>query len=116
MNYISRIHKNFSMYFDNPEILTNPEEYFGPNYKILLNLWIYWETLTSKQIREYRRLADVYVYSYRRNLLNAAAYVECKIKGPDLIYISSLDLEIFAAHIIIESGLPLTFLPLLESL
>jgi hypothetical protein len=40
------------MYFDNPEILTNPEEYFGPNYKILLNLWIYWETLTSKQIRE----------------------------------------------------------------
>jgi hypothetical protein len=116
MNYISNIHKNFSLYFDNPEILTNPEEYFGPNYKILLNFWIYWETLTPKQITEYRRQADTYVYSYRRNVLNAAEYVESKIKRPDLMYFSSFDLEIFAAHILIESSLPLTFLPLLESL
>jgi hypothetical protein len=64
MNYISKIHKNLSLYFDNSKILTNPEEYLGPNYKILLNFWIYWESLTSKQITEYRGRANVYGYAY----------------------------------------------------
>jgi hypothetical protein len=40
MSYISNTHQRISDQFSNRDILTNPEKYFGPNYKILLNFWI----------------------------------------------------------------------------
>jgi hypothetical protein len=62
------------------------------------------------------RRVNVYGYGYRKNVLNAVEHVESKIKGPDLMYFSSFDLEIISAHIFIEDGVSLAFIPLLESL
>jgi hypothetical protein len=47
----SKIHKLFSNYLKQPDALKNPEKYLGPNYKDVLNFWIYLDTL-SKQERE----------------------------------------------------------------
>jgi hypothetical protein len=51
---ISKIHQKFSKYLNQPDVLKNPEKYLGPNWKDVLNFWIYIETL-SKQEREEMR-------------------------------------------------------------
>ena len=53
MSYISNKHREISERERNPEILTDPEKYFGSNYKILLNAWIYRESLGLSQWAEY---------------------------------------------------------------
>jgi hypothetical protein len=40
MSYITRRHNDLSKFQGTTEVLTNPEKYFGPNYKILINYWI----------------------------------------------------------------------------
>jgi hypothetical protein len=109
MNYNSERHEQFSRMIGNPEVLSQPEKFLGPNYKTLLNFWIYWQSLTRKQ-------KDVYFSkhfpadSFARiqshfNVMNIPDY--------GFYYIER---EIMAAHIIIDSGECLTFLPILENL
>jgi hypothetical protein len=49
--------------FNEPEILTNPEKYFGPNYKILINYWIYKNDVYPEQLRLLND-TDVYFIAY----------------------------------------------------
>ena len=109
MNYISERHEQFSRMIGNPEVLSQPEKFFGPNYKTLLNLWIYWESLTENQ-KDSCFLKPFPADSFARiqshfNVMNIPDY--------GFYYIER---EIMAAHIIIDSGECLTFLPFLENL
>jgi hypothetical protein len=93
----------------NPEVLSQPEKFFGPNYKTLLNFWIYWDSLTRKQ-------KDVYFSKHFPPDSFAriqSHFQEMYILNYGFYYI---ELEIMAAHIIIDSGECLTFLPFLENL
>jgi hypothetical protein len=45
----SKIHQNFSQRLKQPDALTDPEKYLGPNYQDVLNFWIYLETLSDEE-------------------------------------------------------------------
>jgi hypothetical protein len=109
MNYISERHELFSRIIENPKVLSQPEKFFGPNYKTLLNFWIYWESLTENQKDSYF-LKPFPADSFARiqshfNVMNIPNY--------GFYYI---ELEIIGAHNIINSSDRLIFLPLLENL
>lgn len=112
MNYISARHKFFSDHLIDSNVLTNPEKYFGPNYKTLLNFWIYWETLTSgEKINVLDRQLNITKQFYFQELLECAGKF---ITVNSHLYFN--ELEIICANEILESGKSLVFLPLLENL
>ena len=49
MNHISKIHQRFSKYLNDPRVLTNPQEFLGPNYKEVMNFWIILDDLSEEQ-------------------------------------------------------------------
>ena len=51
MNNISKIHQEFSRSLKNPRVLTNPEEFLGPNYEAVLNFWLFLDDLTKDQFK-----------------------------------------------------------------
>ncbi len=51
MNTISKSHQRFSERLRNPRVLTNPEEFLGPNYKEVLNFWMILDELSKEQLR-----------------------------------------------------------------
>jgi hypothetical protein len=112
MNYISRSHKRISDNV-NREILTIPQDYFGPNYKDLLNFWIYRETLSDYQ------LANVWekIYAMNGDTWRQARDLIFKLSDQvdwfnvPPIFMSIVELEICFAHIILERGESLVFLP-----
>jgi hypothetical protein len=53
----SQTYKRFSERLNQPEVLTNPEKYLGPNWKDVLNLWIYVDTLSYE---EKKKMEDRY--------------------------------------------------------
>ena len=57
MNY-SKAHQNFSNRLQNPEALTKPQNFLGPNYETVLNFWWYMDGLTRHQWNEVDRRCD----------------------------------------------------------
>jgi hypothetical protein len=51
MNTISKSHKRFSERLRNPRVLTNPEEFLGPNFEAVLNFWLFLDELSEEQWR-----------------------------------------------------------------
>jgi hypothetical protein len=45
----SKIHQNFSQRLNQPDALTDPEKYLGPNWKDVLNFWIYLDSLSEHE-------------------------------------------------------------------
>jgi hypothetical protein len=54
MNY-STTHKRFGELSSNPEALTNPQDFLGPNYETVLNFWWTMDSLTETQWNEVAR-------------------------------------------------------------
>jgi hypothetical protein len=48
----SKIHQNFSQRLNQPDALTDPEKYLGPNWKDVLNFWIYLDSLSDQEKEE----------------------------------------------------------------
>ena len=46
---ISKAHKRFSELLNNSEVLTNPEEFLGPNFEAVLNFWMILDGLSEDQ-------------------------------------------------------------------
>lgn len=110
MTYISERHRIISNEIGEPEVLTNPEYYFGPNYRTLLNFWIYWESLTSERRNKYLDMA--FQKGTHQNLVDYARH----LVGMQHRYFFYNELEILVAHKILEFGGSLVFLSLLENL
>jgi hypothetical protein len=49
---ISKIHQNFSIYLGKPKVLTNPDDFLGPNWKDVINFWLYLDTLSEEEKSE----------------------------------------------------------------
>ncbi len=62
MNY-SKTHQNFSAELQNPEALTNPQDFLGPNYETVLNFWWTMDSLTETQWNEVARRYDALDYA-----------------------------------------------------
>ena len=62
---ISKSHKRFSERLSEPRVLTNPEEFLGPNYKAVLNFWSILDDLTKDQWETIKgRYLDFYDKQY----------------------------------------------------
>ena len=48
---ISKSHQIFSELLKNPRVLSNPQEFLGPNYETVLNFWLILDELTKDQWR-----------------------------------------------------------------
>jgi hypothetical protein len=115
MSYISLFHRRISEYAHNPEIIDDPEKYFGPNYKILLNFWIYLERIGPEKLGKYQDyLMRMGTNEWTLGYSNICTAEECMSQYylPDLKY---YEREIIAAHVLIDLGKPLKFILLLET-
>ena len=65
---ISKSHKRFSERLKNRRVLSNPEEFLGPNYKAVLNFWLRLDDLTVGQFTTIRSR----YFNFRAN-----QYFEC---------------------------------------
>jgi hypothetical protein len=108
-------HKQISEQLNDPRVLTIPEKYFGPNYKPLLNFWIYWDSLSSIQRCDYQDLIknlgdSIWPKAYYEARRSSEKVMNCAVS------LHCWELEIVGMNKIIEEGKSLTFIPLLENL
>lgn len=111
------------------DVLENPQNYLGINYKTILNFWIFIETFTVEQWRDLEiKMGDLDDWvAYRNealkieqntNYLQFASWAVLFYKFNELslsvpIYATY---EIIAMHQLIEEGKKLYILPLFETL
>ena len=79
----SKIHKRFSERLEQPDALTNPEKYLGPNYQDVLDFWFYIEGLSDEERKEmsdrYQALDD----NVRFSAWNAARDAADEVVGEE---------------------------------
>ena len=68
----SKAHQNFSNGLQNPEALTNPQDFLGPNYETVINFWWFMDGLTENQWNEVARRYDALDYAARNAAMSAA--------------------------------------------
>ena len=119
MNYSSR-HKSFANWLNfrhninEQDVLDNLEDYLGPNYKEVLNFWFYWDSLSIEQKGVYWgrwwELDSETIHKARKTAEELAREV-IEPRFVDYLYVR--ELELIAAHLYFERGIPFTFLTLI---
>jgi hypothetical protein len=118
----SKIHQKFSNYLKQPDVLTNPEKYLGPNYQDVLNFWIYVDGLSDQ---EKEAISDRY-YALDDDVRNSAIFAACDAAAEvvgwefsdaawdanDWVGFDWATLELIAHHKFIEQNQTPIFLPL----
>jgi hypothetical protein len=123
---ISKPHKLFSNYLEQPEVLKNPGKYLGPNYQDVLNFWVYVDALSDEEkeemddlywdldfkVRESARIASIDaargVVGWR--FREAAWWAAYDITGSEVFGFATY--ELIAHHKILEQNKTPTYLPL----
>jgi hypothetical protein len=121
---ISKTHQRFSERLKNLKVLTNPEDFLGPNWKDVINFWLHFDTLTKS---EKEKINDRYftldadesdskfdaildaadeVVRWRYDAMRAAYDVS------DWYIFEFATLELIAYHKLLEKGITLEYLPL----
>jgi hypothetical protein len=120
---ISNTQQRLSDRLNNPEVLTNPELFLGPNWETVLRWWLYFESLTFAQRDELnRRYFAIDLDTWRRAgdlTLNAAIEVIGKDNWDAFWFVapfSVITYELIAMHLLLERGHSLTFVPLIKDL
>jgi hypothetical protein len=128
MNY-SKAHQRFSTELQNPEALTNPQDFLGPNYETVLNFWWTMDSLTETQWKEVVRRYDALdLAAYDAALSaawsaawdaagyaagSAARYAACYAAGSAA---GSATYELMGMHTLLNDGKTLLFVPLFNDL
>ena len=125
MSY-SKTHQRFADNLRNQRALSHPEEFLGPNWKEVLNFWLYIDTLSDEQLNMARVLycnLDVADRVYAENLIWNAACIVTSKQISNWAYMSTPGLvpgvatrELIGANKILEQGIPLTFVPIFLNL
>ena len=132
MNY-SKAHKNFSAELQNPEALTNPQDFRGPNYETVLNFWWSMDSLTGDQWNEVARRYDALDSAARIAAWSAAWYAAwyaawsaawdaAGYAAGDAVGTASWDAagyatyELIGMHTLLNDGKTLLFVPLFNDL
>jgi len=120
---ISRTHQRLSKELKNPEVLTNPEPFLGPNWETVLRWWLYWESLTYEQKDELYRRWFAIDRETRNRAWDLARNATIEVIGEVnriAVYCSTLypaiTYELIAMHLLFERGHSLTFVPLIKDL
>jgi hypothetical protein len=80
---ISKIHQAFSELLEQPDALTNPAKYLGPNYQDVLNFWIYVDSLNDEEKEEMRQRYWTLNYRVRWSAIDAARDAAEEVVGLD---------------------------------
>jgi hypothetical protein len=112
MSY-SKAHQKFAEYLENPESLTNPQKFLGPNTETVLNFWKWMDSLNEDQWKivadRYRNL-DYAAKDAAWDAVRDAAGYAAKDAAWDATW------ELMGMHIILEHGKKLTFVPMFDGL
>jgi hypothetical protein len=125
---ISKTHQEFADLLRNQRTLDHPEEFLGPNWKDVLNFWLYLDTLNEEQFDS----SNKYYYSLSCDKRRPSQRLACRCAidtidrlaaacAGDAPWISvgsyaagyATD-ELIGSHILHEQGKPLTFLSLFD--
>jgi hypothetical protein len=68
---ISKTHQRFSNLIEDPKALTNPEDYLGPNWKDVINFWLYIDILSEEEMD---KMNNRY-WSLDEDMLESSRYV-----------------------------------------
>ena len=120
---ISNTQQWISKELNNPEVLTNPQKFLGPNWETVLRWWLYYESLTDEQWEELWSRYDAIDHdtSYRAGklALNAADEVIDR-DNINFVYNATsypaITYELISMHLLFERGHQLTFVPLIKDL
>ena len=106
MNY-SKAHQNFSTKLQNPEVLTNPQDFLGPNYETVINFWLYMDNLTKDQWKEVAR---------RWSAAWSAAWYAAGSAAGDAAWSAAryATYELIGMHTLLNDGKDLLFVPLFD--
>jgi hypothetical protein len=128
MNY-SKTHQRFSTELQNPEALTNPQDFLGPNYETVLNFWWTIDSLTETQwnevARRYRALDPAASYAAwdaawdaARDAAWSAAWYAARDAAGDAAWsaASYATYELIGMHTLLSDGKDLLFVPLFNGL
>jgi len=121
---ISKAHQRLSNRLNNPEVLTNPEPFLGPNWETVLRWWLYYESLTEEQRDELDRRWDAIDCDTDKRawyLSRSAADEVIGGKVTDNVdYVApipeAITYELIAMHLLLERGHSLAFVPLIKDL
>jgi hypothetical protein len=119
---ISNTHQALSNHLKNPEVLTNPEPFLGPNWETVLRWWLYYESLYD-QWNELDRRYWAIDRDARDRAYGLALNAAIEVIGNDnkwaVYYVSSnpsIVYELISMHLLLERGHSLTFVPLIKDL
>ena len=127
MNY-SKFHKKFSTELQNPEALTNPQDFLGPNYETVLNFWWTIDSLTETQWNEVARRYSALDPAARDTARDAAGSAARSSAGYAAWYAAwdaawsagsaagSATYELIGMHTLLNDGKTLLFVPLFNDL
>ena len=106
----SKPHQLFADYLGNQRVLSHPEEFLGPNWREVLNFWMYLDTLSYEQLYMARVLYCNLDVADRDLIWNAASEVTSRHIS-NCVYVSTpghlgglATLELIGAHKILEQG------------
>ncbi len=82
----SKIHKRFSERLYQPDALTDPEKYLGPNWEDVLNFWIYVDSLSKQEREEMAQSYWALDFNVRESARIASRDVAEEVVGEDFRY------------------------------
>jgi hypothetical protein len=82
----SKIHQAFFNYLEQPDALTNPANYLGPNWEDVLNFWIYLDTLSDQEKEEMDQRYWALDFNVRESARKASRDVAEEVVGEDFRY------------------------------
>ena len=133
----SKAHRYFSEYLENPEALTNPQKFLGPNSETVLNFWKWMDSLNQEQwtivADRYRNLDYDALFAAREAAVDAAweaasvaavnaAWDAASVAAVNAAWFAAVDAaasatnELMGMHLLFEKGKKLTFVPLFDGL
>jgi hypothetical protein len=122
---ISKTHKKFSD-LEDPKVLTNPEDFLGPNWKDVINFWLHFDTLTKSEKEKIHDRYWALDVDVRESASRAAYYAAKEVVGWGVglsawgaaYYVTPYcvfryaTLELIAHHKLLEQNKTLIALPL----
>ena len=126
---ISKVHKRFSERLQDPRVLTNPEEFLGPNYKAVLNFWLILDDLSEEQLKLIEGFSEDFCnkpYSEWLKVIDEALKASYQTIGYkytnqaifvagvcfDTSFTSEVTLELIGMHLLLDQNKPLTIFPM----
>ena len=125
MNTFSKTHKKFAWRLNNPRVLTNPEEFLGPNYEAVLNFWLIldglsedqWETIEGRywdfynnQCSDWDKARDEAIEASDETIGDKFAYHAAWASWDGYVWAARwATRELIGMHLLLDQQKPLTF-------